>query len=473
MTGGTLATGSLATGALAAGVLATGVLAALPAGVTGLVRRASELTSENVSTGTDRVLQARAELRGLLPGRGLRRGATIAVRAEPGGATSLLFSLLAPPSQGGAWCAVAGLRTLGLAAAAEAGVALDRLVLVPDPGPDWAAVVAALVDGFDIVVAAGTLPPSARGRLAARARQRGCVLMPFGGAWDGADVTLAPVSQHWYGLGSGHGRLRSRELTVVVTDRSGRPQQAKLWMPGGPHPETRRSLHVLPPADGPGHTTASHIEPGHTTASHTAGSHTAVSRTEPGPGDWAGASSALCPDVRTMLVWCPDWPVIAAGIIDGVPGTSPVAVMDANRVIACSPAARAEGVRRGLRKRDAQARCPELIVVEHDPARDARAFEPVVAAIEELAAGVEVVRPGVCALAARGPAGVLRRRGTGRRAHRRADRHRMRRRGADRDRRRYVRGPARRAGRRHDRARAVRAAFLADAAGRPRSTGRR
>ncbi|WP_051367649.1 Y-family DNA polymerase [Hamadaea tsunoensis] len=105
-----------------------------------------------------------------------------------------------------------------------------------------------------------------------------------------------------------------------------------------------------------------------------------------------------------MLVWCPDWPVIAAGIVDGAPAAGPVAVVGDNRVIACSPSARAAGVRRNLRKRDAQARCPELVVVPDDPARDARAFEPVVAAVEEVVAGVAVVRPGVCAFTARGPA---------------------------------------------------------------------
>ncbi|WBB80004.1 DNA polymerase Y family protein [Micromonospora sp. WMMD882] len=107
---------------------------------------------------------------------------------------------------------------------------------------------------------------------------------------------------------------------------------------------------------------------------------------------------------RTLLLWCPDWPVIAAEIVDGVPAVGPVAVLRANRVVACSARARADGVRRGLRKREAQGRCPDLAVVDYDPARDARAFEPVVAAVEELAAGVEVVRPGVCAVAVRGPA---------------------------------------------------------------------
>ncbi|MEU5913822.1 DNA polymerase Y family protein [Micromonospora sp. NPDC047527] len=111
--------------------------------------------------------------------------------------------------------------------------------------------------------------------------------------------------------------------------------------------------------------------------------------------------------VRTLLLWCPDWPVLAAEIIDGVPATGPVAVLHANRVVACSERARAEGVRRGLRKREAQGRCPQLTVVEYDPGRDARAFEPVVAAVEEVVAGVEVVRPGACAVAARGPSRYL------------------------------------------------------------------
>ncbi|WP_422774671.1 DNA polymerase Y family protein [Plantactinospora sp. WMMC1484] len=105
-----------------------------------------------------------------------------------------------------------------------------------------------------------------------------------------------------------------------------------------------------------------------------------------------------------MLVWCPDWPVVAADIVDGISAATPVAVLHANRVVACSPAARADGVRPGLRKREAQSRCRHLAVVEHDPGRDARAFESVVAAVEEVVAGVEVIRPGMCGVAARGPA---------------------------------------------------------------------
>ncbi|MGH9181847.1 MAG: DNA polymerase Y family protein, partial [Acidimicrobiales bacterium] len=102
---------------------------------------------------------------------------------------------------------------------------------------------------------------------------------------------------------------------------------------------------------------------------------------------------------RTLVVWCPDWSVTAAGVGPDVPA----AVFRAHKVVACSASARVEGVRRGLRRREAQSRCPELVVLAHDPGRDARAFEPVVAALEALATRVEILRPGVCALGSRGP----------------------------------------------------------------------
>lgn len=103
--------------------------------------------------------------------------------------------------------------------------------------------------------------------------------------------------------------------------------------------------------------------------------------------------------VRTMVVWCLDWPVVAAGVEADVP----VAVLHANRVVASSPVARRLGVQRGLRRREAQGRCPELVVVDRDLAREARMFEPVVAAIEAFTPRVEISRPGQCRFATIGP----------------------------------------------------------------------
>lgn len=106
---------------------------------------------------------------------------------------------------------------------------------MPNPGPEWATVVAALIDGVDVVVTAvpAAVSASVATRLAARARQRGSVLVPYG-RWDGADVTLQVVRGVWEGLGQGRGRLRRREVTVSARGRgaAARPKEIKVWLPG-------------------------------------------------------------------------------------------------------------------------------------------------------------------------------------------------------------------------------------------------
>ncbi|MGW5740822.1 DNA polymerase Y family protein [Amycolatopsis sp. NPDC003861] len=111
--------------------------------------------------------------------------------------------------------------------------------------------------------------------------------------------------------------------------------------------------------------------------------------------------------VRLLVLWCPDWPVVAAGAAAGTPPLAPAAVFSTNRVVTCSAAARRSGIGRGLRRRDAQSRCPELVVHQHDPDRDARLFEPVAAAVERHAVGIEVVRPGIVAVPVAGAAGYF------------------------------------------------------------------
>jgi hypothetical protein len=150
------------------------------------------------------------------------------------GATSVLLSLIAEPVRAGSWGAVVGMPDLGIAAAAESGVDLARLVLVPDPGAEWATVTAALLDGLDIVAVCppGQVAPRLAHRLAARARQRGGVLISFG-EWDRADVVLRTTGQAWQGLGAGRGRLRGRELTLVANGRGAavRPRKTSIWLP--------------------------------------------------------------------------------------------------------------------------------------------------------------------------------------------------------------------------------------------------
>ncbi len=103
--------------------------------------------------------------------------------------------------------------------------------------------------------------------------------------------------------------------------------------------------------------------------------------------------------VRTLVVWVPDWPIVAAGVA----ADAAAAVFHANRVVASSAVARHHGVVRHLRRRESQSRCPRLDVIDADPDRDARRFEPVAAALDELTPRIELTRPGLCAFPTRGP----------------------------------------------------------------------
>lgn len=114
----------------------------------------------------------------------------------------------------------------------------------------------------------------------------------------------------------------------------------------------------------------------------------------------ATAATPVETAIRTLVVVCTDWPVRAAGYAGD---DRPVAVWSHRGIVATNPAARADGVRIGLRRREAQRRCPELTLIAADPARDARAFDPVVAALGAFTPWVEIVEPGVAAFGTRGP----------------------------------------------------------------------
>lgn len=112
---------------------------------------------------------------------------------------------------------------------------------------------------------------------------------------------------------------------------------------------------------------------------------------------------------RIIVFWVPDWPVHAylrelQGTAQEPPSSPAIALIANRRVAACSEAARAEGVRIGLRETEAQSRCPSLVVTPHDAEVDERRFAPVLAAIEQLIPGVEPIRAGLCTMRARGAA---------------------------------------------------------------------
>ena len=179
----------------------------------------------------------------LFPRGGLTRGSVVAVE----GSVWLGLALAAGASAAGSWCAVVGLPTLGAAAAEEAGLDLERLVLVPSPGQQWATAVAALLDGFDVVLARPT-PQVKAGearRLAARARERRGVIVALGGWPDAVDTRLRVVDTEWAGLHAGYGRIAARLANVAAQGRgaAARERRVAATLPDlGPVPTRRAAV---------------------------------------------------------------------------------------------------------------------------------------------------------------------------------------------------------------------------------------
>jgi hypothetical protein len=199
-------------------------------------------------------LPVRPEIAALLPAGGLRRGSVVSVR----GSNTLLWMLLADATRAGSWAGLVGLPDLGLLAGLDLGVPADRLMLIPDPGPDLGTVLAALLDGVDLVVVdlqragihrvgggqvtagrgsggAGRIDPVLARRLANRARHRGGVILTAG-PWPGADLELSAEDSTWSGLDHGAGYLAGQRLRLTVSGRgtATRPRTGHIAL----HPPT-------------------------------------------------------------------------------------------------------------------------------------------------------------------------------------------------------------------------------------------
>ncbi len=170
-----------------------------------------------------------AALAGFFPPAGLRRGSVV----QAGGSSSLLLALLAA-AQGEGWVALAALPDIGLQAAADAGLSLERSLLVPRPGPEAASVVGALVDGVDVLAVGDCRALSARDRrlLSARLRSRGAVLLSTA-HWPGADVVLRAGETRTEGLGRGWGRVAAGEMTVHGRGRNGIAGRVRVRLGAG------------------------------------------------------------------------------------------------------------------------------------------------------------------------------------------------------------------------------------------------
>jgi hypothetical protein len=210
------------------------VTAALPVRSEGARARLREVAGQVrpfVAAG-DRLLAVDGVLGELLPGGGVRRGATVAVDGALGaGVTSVTLALAAAATATGEWAAIIDpYGTLGARAAQAAGVELERCAVIRRcPADRWSTVVAALLDGVALVAA--TVPPRLRvgdaRRLVARARERASVLVAVGPWPVEAAVRVNAEGGTWCGIEAGSGRLDTRDLHVRV-EAKGAPARGQL-----------------------------------------------------------------------------------------------------------------------------------------------------------------------------------------------------------------------------------------------------
>lgn len=217
------------------------VSAAVPAGL-------AALAVSGVLSGTaarERTLPLLSAFAELVPQGAVQRGSVVGCAGAA--AVSLALAIAAGPSAEGAWVGVIGLPMVGVAAAVELGVAPERLVLVAEPSErftdaQWADVLAAMIDGFDVVVvgpAAQQVRAATARRLVARLQARGALLITTGAGEAGAapevfgaDLRFDTTAAAWQGLGAGHGVAQARCAAVQLSGRRvPRSRHAELWLP--------------------------------------------------------------------------------------------------------------------------------------------------------------------------------------------------------------------------------------------------
>jgi hypothetical protein len=183
-------------------------------------------------------------LAALLPG-GVRRGEALALG---GGGTVdyLALALLAAALRQGLWCAAVG--AAGLGGAALAGLlgapavregALQRLLVVAEPGEQWAEVAAVLADGVDLLLLcpSGAVSAQTARRVDARLRQgvadaarhRAALLVL--GSWPSARTVLRVRRLGWSGLAAGTGHLTGGRAEITAEDRARRVRTVRVWLP--------------------------------------------------------------------------------------------------------------------------------------------------------------------------------------------------------------------------------------------------
>jgi galactose-1-phosphate uridylyltransferase len=167
-------------------------------------------------------------LQPIIPDGVLVRGRTVLCSGDAAMSTALLMA--SAPTQAGSWLAVVGVSDFGLVSACEQGVALQRTVLVTPTSnkKDWTSTVAAVADGFDVVMleVPREVSESDARRIQTRIQARRNVLVLVETSRHATrrsvfqpDMVLHTMTTTWDGIEHGAGYVQGRLIDVTVSGR--------------------------------------------------------------------------------------------------------------------------------------------------------------------------------------------------------------------------------------------------------------
>ncbi|MEI7883067.1 MAG: hypothetical protein WCI32_05985 [Actinomycetota bacterium] len=167
-------------------------------------------------------------LQPIIPDGVLVRGRTVLCSGDAAMSTALL--LVCAATQAGSWLAIVGVSDFGLMSACEQGVALQRTVLVTPTSnkKDWTSTVAAVADGFDVVMleVPREVSESDARRIQTRIQARRNVLVLVETSRHTTprsvfkpDVVLHTATTSWHGIEHGAGYVQGRHIDVTVSGR--------------------------------------------------------------------------------------------------------------------------------------------------------------------------------------------------------------------------------------------------------------
>jgi hypothetical protein len=167
-------------------------------------------------------------LQPIIPDGVLVRGRTVVCSGDAAMSTALF--VVSAATQAGSWLAVVGVSDFGLVSACEQGVALQRTVLVTPTSnkKDWTSTVAAVADGFDVVMleVPREVSESDARRIQTRIQARRNVLVLVEASRHTTprsvfqpDVVLHTATTRWHGIEHGAGYVQGRHIDITVSGR--------------------------------------------------------------------------------------------------------------------------------------------------------------------------------------------------------------------------------------------------------------